>query len=223
MADGARFTSRDSVLTPTPPRTSSPAAGSTLPWVVWLLMSMGAFMLSPSEADTPVERPDSGLCNRLCRRGLRGHSHTRRYGEASLTIRLTANDAQPSTSGGIAAETDGALHAGAIIPEGGRKAMQIIATGFLIFPTGRSIINEEKGRESAIRRLFLIHEEVQYEAEIAHLRHSRFVALRDDKKAQDVPREGHLQRRMKAESRQDYVADFRIDITPLRSTRSSHT
>jgi len=28
----------------------------TLPWVVWLLMSIGASMLSPSEADTPKSR-----------------------------------------------------------------------------------------------------------------------------------------------------------------------
>ena len=30
---------------------------------------------------------------------------------------------------------------------------------------------------------------VQYEAQIAHLRHSRFVALREDKKAKDTGRE----------------------------------
>jgi hypothetical protein len=34
-----------------------------------------------------------------------------------------------------------------------------------------------------------VKEEVQYEAQIGHLRHSRFVALREDKKAKDVRRE----------------------------------
>jgi hypothetical protein len=33
-------------------------------------------------------------------------------------------------------------------------------------------------------------EEVQYKAQVNHLRHSRFVALRDDKIARDVVREG---------------------------------
>jgi hypothetical protein len=32
-------------------------------------------------------------------------------------------------------------------------------------------------------------EEVQYEAQIDHLRHSRFIGLRDDKRAKDVHRE----------------------------------
>ena len=35
-----------------------------------------------------------------------------------------------------------------------------------------------------------VHEEVQYEAHVTHLRHSRFVALREDKKPMDVRREG---------------------------------
>jgi hypothetical protein len=33
------------------------------------------------------------------------------------------------------------------------------------------------------------HEEVQYEAQVGHLRHSRFVVFREDKKPKDVRRE----------------------------------
>lgn len=34
-----------------------------------------------------------------------------------------------------------------------------------------------------------VYEEVQYEAQIDHLRHSRFVRLREDKNAKDVVRD----------------------------------
>jgi len=59
------------------------------------------------------------------------------------------------------------------------------------FTHNRAIMSSSKQRSSISGTGVwpVAQEEVQYEAQIGHLRHSRFLALREDKNARDVGRE----------------------------------